>query len=53
MRDLILKINQESRNGADIIEIKGFIKQFNAYYKILETQLRAEISNMRMLKKVG
>ncbi len=53
MRDLILKINQVSRNEADIFEIKNLIKQFNAYYKILETQLRAEISNMRMLKKVG
>jgi PAS domain S-box-containing protein len=53
MRDLILKINQASRNEADIFEIKDLIKQFNAYYKILETQLRAEISNMRMLKKVG
>ncbi len=53
MRELILKINQASRNEDDILEIKDLIKQFNAYYKILETQLRKEISNMRMLKKVG
>lgn len=53
MRDLILKINQVSRNKTDILEIKDLIKQFNVYFKILETQLREEINTMRILKKVG
>jgi len=52
MRDLILKINQTSRHGGDMNEIKLLIKEFNVYYKLLETQLREEI-NMKTLKKVG
>ena len=53
MRDLILKINQISKQGDDIADVKPLIKQFNAYYKILESHLQEEINSMRMLKKVG
>ena len=53
MRDLILKINQISKHGGDIAELKPHIRQFNTYYKLLETQLGDEISAMRMLKQVG
>lgn len=53
MRDLILKINQVSKQGEDIAEVKPLIKQFNKYYKILETQLHEEINAMRTLRKVG
>ncbi|MDO9253925.1 MAG: PAS domain S-box protein [Bacteroidales bacterium] len=53
MRDLILKINQVSKNGGEITEVKLLIRQFNAYYKLLEFQLREEINSMRMLKQVG
>ncbi len=53
MRDLILKINQLSKNSGEISEVKLLIRQFNAYYKLLESQLREEINAMRMLKQVG
>ena len=53
LRDLILKINQESKADGDIVEVKELIHQFNAYYKLLEIQLRQEINAMRTLKKVG
>jgi len=53
LRGLILKINQTSRKGGDINEIKLLIKQFNTYYKLLETQLRQEINAMGFLKKVS
>jgi len=53
MRDLILKINQVSKHGGEITEVKQLIRQFNAYYKLLESQLREEINSMRMLKQVG
>jgi len=49
MRDLILKINNTSRNGCDIIELKLLIKQFNSYYSMLETQLRQEINAERVI----
>jgi len=39
MRDLIVKINQLSRSGGDLEEIKELIVKFNSYYKLLETQL--------------
>ena len=47
MRDLILKINQISRHGGDMTEIKLLIKQFNAYYKLLEKELKREISFLK------
>jgi len=47
MRDLILKINLESRKDGDIIEIKQLIKKFNAYYKLLEGQLKHETRVLR------
>jgi PAS domain S-box-containing protein len=53
MRDLILKINQISKNSGDITEVKQLIRQFNTYYKLLESQLREEINAMRILKQVG
>jgi PAS domain S-box-containing protein len=53
MRDLILKINQVSKHGGEITEVKQLIRQFNVYYKLLESQLREEINAMRMLKQVG
>jgi hypothetical protein len=53
MRDLILKINQISKHGGDIAEVKPLIRQFNAYYVLLESQLREEINAMRTLKQVG
>jgi len=53
MRDLILKINQTSRHGSDIAEVKQLIRQFNAFYKLLEIQLREEITCMSTLKKVS
>ncbi|MFZ4707724.1 MAG: PAS domain S-box protein, partial [Bacteroidales bacterium] len=53
LRDLILKINQTSKPDGDIAEVKELIHQFNAYYKLLEVQLREEISAKRLLKKVG
>jgi CheY-like chemotaxis protein len=53
MRDLILKINQISKNGGDISEVKQLIRQFNTFYKLLEIQLREEITLMQTLKKVS
>jgi PAS domain S-box-containing protein len=53
MRDLILKINQVSKQGGDMAEVKLLIRQFNSYYKLLEVQLREEINMMRTLKKVS
>jgi len=47
MRDLILKINQTSKQHGDIAEVKQLIQQFNVYYKLLEKELRQE---MIMLK---
>lgn len=46
MRDLILKINLDSRKGEDINQIASLIIKFNAYYKILETQLQNEVNAM-------
>ena len=43
MCDLILKINNDSRKGSDLKEIKPLIAKFNAYYSLLETELRQEI----------
>jgi len=53
MRDLILKVNQTSKKGEDLNETKQLVRQFNAYYKLLEIQLREEVNIMRTLKKVG
>ena len=48
LRELILKINQESRREGDIIEIKQMIRKFNDYYKLLEIQLRQEVNAMKI-----
>jgi len=53
MRELILFINQNSRNGGSITEVKPLIRKFNAYYKLLEKQLREEISTGTVFQKVG
>jgi len=53
MRELILFINQNSRNGGSIAEVKPLIRKFNAYYKLLEKQLREEISTGAVFQKVG
>lgn len=53
MRDLILNINQISKHGGKLAELKILIRQFNVYYKLLETELRKEIDAMKTLKKVG
>lgn len=43
MRELILQINQESRTGGSLEELKLKIKKFNLYYKLLENQLCKEL----------
>lgn len=43
MRELILRINHESRTGGCLEQIKPLVKQFNTYYQILENQLQEEI----------
>lgn len=53
LRELILFINQNSRNGCSISEVKPLIKKFNVYYKLLEKQLRQEISTGKVFHKVG
>jgi len=50
LRELILNINNTSRKGGDIAEVKLLIKKFNAYYKLLEIQLRQEIDAVRSFK---
>lgn len=53
VRDLILNINHLSRDGEDINSVKPLIKKFNAYYKLLEIQLRQEINTEKVFNKVG
>ena len=53
LRDLILNINRLSRDESDLGEVKPLIKKFNAYYKLLEIQLRQEVNAERVLNKVG
>ncbi len=43
MRELIQSINQNSKKSIDLDEVKPLIAKFNAYYKILEVELREEI----------
>lgn len=49
MRDLILKINHTSRNGGEIAEVKSLIRQFNAYYRLLEKELRLETRALKVV----
>jgi PAS domain S-box-containing protein len=53
VRDLILNINRLIRDEGDLAQVKPLIKKFNAYYKLLEIQLRQEISVDLVLNKVG
>ncbi len=53
LRDLILNINRLSRDEGNIADVKPLIKKFNAYYKLLEIQLRQEVNAERVLDKVG
>ncbi len=53
LRDLILNINQASRSDGDIQAVRALIRKFNRYYRLLEVQLRQEISTIRMFKKVS
>lgn len=53
LRDLILNINQSSRQDGDMQAVKPMIRQFNAYYHLLEIQLRQEISADKVFNKVG
>ena len=47
IRELILKISHDSRNGSDLNEIKPLITRFNRYYRLLEKELRMD---MQVLK---
>ena len=53
LRELILFINHNSRNGSSISEVSPLIRKFNVYYKLLEKQLRQEISTGKVFHKVG
>ncbi len=47
MCELILKINNDSRKDGVLAEIRELISTFNEYYKLLETELRLEIHEMK------
>ena len=53
LRELILNINRFSRDEGELAEVKPLIKKFNAYYKLLEIQLRLEVNAEQVLNKVG
>ena len=53
LHELILFINHNSRNGSSISEVSPLIRKFNVYYKLLEKQLRQEISTGKVFHKVG
>ncbi len=53
LRELILNINIFSRDEGNLAEVKPLIKKFNAYYKLLEIQLRQEVNAEQVLNKVG
>jgi PAS domain S-box-containing protein len=47
MRDLIFKVNHMSRKGGDLNDLIPLITRFNAYYKLLESQLLQEINILK------